>query len=386
MRVLVTDGHTRAALALTRGLGREHEVAVSAPGKRSLAGSSRHCAVEHPQAGTAEGPAALRDGLVRLVRETRPDVVIGVTDPTLTVLHEAAAELAPSILAPPAREPYLAASDKVRLFALAHELGIAAPDGVAARGGEVPHASELAALGRPLVVRPAYSWREDGARWIQGPVSYEQDRAALAARVARDPALALPYLVQRRVEGEGCGLFVLAANGVLVSAFGHRRLREKPPEGGVSTFCEAVAPDEALLAAARKLVAALGFSGLAMLEFKRGLDGLARLLEVNARPWGSLALATAAGLSFPADLVALALARHPAVVTHFRPGVRLRWWWGEVDHFYLTEKAKGRRGARAMLRSMVRAAAAGPWPDAWDTARLDDPIPFAVETVAWLRA
>jgi len=44
MKVLVTDGNERTALAITRALGREQvEVIVGAQSFRSLAGASRYC-------------------------------------------------------------------------------------------------------------------------------------------------------------------------------------------------------------------------------------------------------------------------------------------------------------------------------------------------------
>ena len=43
MKILVTDGDNRAALAITRSLGRDHEVIVGACNRRSLASVSRWC-------------------------------------------------------------------------------------------------------------------------------------------------------------------------------------------------------------------------------------------------------------------------------------------------------------------------------------------------------
>ena len=44
VKVLITDGNERAALAVTRALGGEQvEVIVGAESQRSLAGSSRYC-------------------------------------------------------------------------------------------------------------------------------------------------------------------------------------------------------------------------------------------------------------------------------------------------------------------------------------------------------
>jgi predicted ATP-grasp superfamily ATP-dependent carboligase len=235
----------------------------------------------------------------------------------------------------------------------------------------------------PLVVRPALSWRAEDGRWIQGAVSYETDRNTLARRVDTDRALRAPYLVQEKVSGEGCGLFLLAHEGRIVVAFSHRRLREKPPSGGVSTLCASAAVPDDLLEPARRFVETLRWSGLAMLEFKRDhRSGRPLLLEVNARPWGSLALAAAAGLDFPGDLLRLTQGVEPQSRS-FREGVRLRWWWGDVDHFYLLEKGAGRSGSGAMMIALAKAVAAGPVAEAWDTFRRDDPMPFLTETRSW---
>ncbi len=386
MRILVTDGDSRAALALTRSLGcGGHEVHVTAPRARSLAGASRYCAGRARQAAIADGPRALGRSLLRAARDIGPDLVLGVTDATLTVLHELADELQPARMVPPGAAAYARASDKVDLFRTSRAIGIPVPDGLVVAGGQGPDAAETAALGSPLVVRPALSWRVCAGEWVRGGVGYEPSAAAVAERVGRDPALRFPYLVQRHVEGEGCGLFVLALRGRLLRMFAHRRLREKPPSGGVSTLCVSVSPPEDLAFAASRWVAQLSWSGIAMLEFRReARSGIAYLLEVNARPWGSLALAAASGLDFACDLVDIEHVAsrdpHPA----YRQGVRLRWLWGEVDHFYLLEKERGYAGLHAAGRGFVRAALAGPWPDAWDTFRRDDPVPFAVET--WDRA
>ncbi len=388
MRVLVTDGDARACLAIVRSLGRlGHAVHVCAPRLPSLAGSSRYCSGELRQAGTEDGPSALSRSLLTAARSVGPDVVVGVTDATLTVLHQIEGELRPAALPAPDAERYLWGSDKVRLFEACVAAGIPVPRGVVVDGGCLPARSDALLLGAPLVVRPGLSWRRDGDRWIRGTVSYEADLDTLRVRLQRDAALGFPYLVQARVEGHGCGLFVVAIDGRVEQVFAHRRIREKPPSGGVSTLCESVEAPDDLVEFARRWTEAGRWSGLAMLEFKRRADtGQAYLLEVNARPWGSLELASSAGVDFPAQLLASWQRPPSAARRGYRAGVRLRWWWGDVDHFYLRERERGVSGARALLLGLCRAIVAGPWPDAWDTFRRDDPVPFAVETLSWVRA
>jgi len=49
----------------------------------------------------------------------------------------------------------------------------------------------------------------------------------------------------------------------------HRRLREKPPAGGVSVYRESIALDEGLAGPGLRLLDALGWQGVAMVECKR---------------------------------------------------------------------------------------------------------------------
>ena len=91
-------------------------------------------------------------------------------------------------------------------------------------------------------------------------------------------------------------------------AFQHRRLREVPPSGGPSSYREAVSLDPLLLEHATLLLRELGWTGLAMVEFKCGVRG-ARLMEINGRIWGSLPLAVASGVDFPLHLAELMMGR-----------------------------------------------------------------------------
>lgn len=386
-RVLVTDGDARAALAITRSLGRRGlTVLVSAARRNSLAGTSRYSSGEFQQADVKEGPDALRHSLLKLASDLDPDLIVGVTDRSLHVLLEAHDELPPRLLAPPSSQQYYRGSDKVQLFQTCQSLGITAPRGHVIDGGELPDPDMLQSLGSPVVVRPALSWRAVDGRWVHGQVTFESNREDIHSRLRRDEALQFPYLVQERLAGDGCGMFVLAEAGRVTAVFSHRRLREKPPSGGVSTLCESVAPSPEMLQAASRYVTAEGWSGLAMFEFKRSeITGQAHLLEINARPWGSMALADAVGMDFIGGLIALTEDRPWSAMQDYPVGVRLRWWWGDVDHFYLKEMASGSKRIPALISALGQALTCGPRAEAWDTFQLDDPIPFGFETLAWLR-
>ncbi len=384
MNVLITDGETRSALAITRSLGAAgHNVYVSASKPHSLAGLSRYCAGEFAQPDGSCAPGDLAESIQATARQCNADRVMGTIDRTLTALHLASGADLGAALAPPGSEHYLNASDKAWLFERCRQWSIAVPDGEHVAGGALPDRRRLERLGSEWVLRTSVSWRWNGERWIHGRVRVASGWDALVNEIRSNEAFEYDYLVQQRIRGDGCGLFLCAHEGTIQTLFSHLRVREKPPWGGVSTLCSSVRPPEDLVAIAARFVEELGWSGLAMLEFKRdAADGTPYLLEVNARPWGSMALSRAAGVDFARAWLTPGQADGAAGT--YREGVRLRWWWGDVDHYYLLEKENGGRKIPAMLLGFTRACVSGPRAEAWDTFRSDDPLPFAGETLAWL--
>jgi len=201
-------------------------------------------------------------------------------------------------------------------------------------------------------------------------------RRALAAL----PAAAFPVLVQRRVSGLGEGFFALRWGGRTIAMFAHRRLREKPPSGGVSTYRESIPLDERLAGPGLRLLDALDWQGVAMIECKREHEtGRQVVMEINGRFWGSLQLAIDSGVDFPALLVRCAAGERVPGHRDYRVGVRSRWFWGDVDQLYLRLKARGAR-----LRALLDFFRVSPRRDRSEVWRWSDPAPFVVETLQWL--
>jgi predicted ATP-grasp superfamily ATP-dependent carboligase len=91
--------------------------------------------------------------------------------------------------------------------------------------------------------------------------------------------------------------------------------------GGPSTICVSVV-DDRLTGYAASLIRELEWSGVAMVEFKKDDDY--RLMEVNPRFWGSLPLATRAGLNFPDLLCRRAMGEDIGPAPRTFAGVKLR--------------------------------------------------------------
>jgi predicted ATP-grasp superfamily ATP-dependent carboligase len=196
----------------------------------------------------------------------------------------------------------------------------------------------------------------------------------------------MPCLAQQFIPGHGAGIFALCDSNGPVAWFAHRRLREKPPSGGVSVLSESVDVDAAMQGMAARLLTASGWLGVAMVEFRISTTGAPYLMEVNGRFWGSLQLAIDSGLDFPWLLYQLVNGGKIASPPAYRRGRRLRWLLGDLDNLILQL-----RSAAAPGGSKAKAAARflGSFLDLscrQEVFRWSDPRPGLRETRHWLGA
>jgi predicted ATP-grasp superfamily ATP-dependent carboligase len=248
---------------------------------------------------------------------------------------------------------------------------------------------EIRELGLPLVLKPARSVVPEG-RGVRlvGVRSFPTPSAAIEA-LGEFPDEAYPILVQEHISGPGLGAFFLCKQGSSVASFAHRRIREKPPTGGVSVYRESVPLRDDVRTCSERILAHFGWNGVAMVEFKEDrATGTPYLMEVNARFWGSLQLAVDAGVDFPALLVQLSLGEECAGVSSYRTGVRSRWLWGDFDHLlWLLRASKARRRMDPTLPGRLRAVGRFlvPWRpgDRLEVLRAGDPGPFLRESARW---
>jgi predicted ATP-grasp superfamily ATP-dependent carboligase len=387
---LVTDGEHRAALATVRSLGRAgYAVHVAASTPRSLAGASRAVRARVATPPPLDDPTGFTDAIAAHVAEHGIAVVIPTTEAAALALLAAPERLAPAIIPMPDLATFRSLSDKASLAERAVAVGIAFPPQCEAPDSAT--AKRVAAdLTYPIVLKPSRSVAEhDGVRVKLG-VRHAANREQLESHLGQLPAAAYPLLLQQRIVGPGIGVFLLRWDDETVATFTHRRIREKPPSGGVSVYAESTAPDAGLVERAEQLLHACAWRGVAMVELKvDARTGTPYLMEVNGRFWGSLQLAIDAGVDFPALLVARAMGRDVRGPTQWKVGVRGRWFWGEVDHVItrllhsdaelaLPADAPGRgRAVLGFLGSCLR-----PAPD--QVFRIADPAPFLLESARWL--
>jgi predicted ATP-grasp superfamily ATP-dependent carboligase len=390
MRVLITDSDNRSALAATRSLGKRGDVVITAGDRSSsLAAVSRYSSGFEPYPNPSNDPEGFVAAVAAAGARHRIDVILPMTEVTTVLLTQHQAALPGHCHLPfPPPETVARAADKAYVLQLAERVGVPIPrtvivnepralDGVS---GQITY---------PAVIKPARSRVRTAAGFVSTGVSYASSPEDLRERIGNLRPEEFPLLLQERIVGQGVGLFACYDNGCAIARFAHKRLREKPPSGGVSVLRESVSLDPLAVDYAHRLLTALNWRGVAMVEFKRDdRDGSLRLMEINGRFWGSLQLAIDAGVDFPALLVAMA-AGEAIPPPSYRVGVRSRWFWGDMDVLLMTLRRSRRTlnlppGHPGRLRTLWAFLHLWRRDQQDEVLRLDDLRPWLLETRRWL--
>ncbi len=384
--VLVLDANQRSALSATRSLGKRGIPVITAEETpRALASCSRFAEghIEYPS--PRLHPERFIDSLSRQVKENRIDILFPMTELTTGLLLENQAAFPDSTIPFPEKSTVDALSNKCSLMRMAESLQVPVPHSLYINNPTEP-AEKLDELPYPLVLKPANSWLSLDGEWKRAAVRIANDPAEAKYLIQSDPALrSHPFMIQEHIKGHGQGIFALYDNGRPIAFFAHRRLREKPPSGGVSVLSESIELDAQLLSHARSLLDSVCWHGIAMVEFRIAPDGTPFLMEINTRFWGSLQLAVDAGLDFPYLLYQLACGVHLDPVEEYKIGTRLRWLLGDLDSLYLTLRDP-RFTAATKLGTMRRFLTPSPFRTRHEVNRYTDLRPFWYELEQYLVA
>ena len=390
-RILILDGHSAAALAFTRSAGQAgHWVAVGAnTGLFAAAKLSRFCNLSFDYPVSTDSAHAFVEVVLKFVRENSVDLVIPITDWTLQPISELRDAFAGVCrVALPPREAVDAASDKYTTVQLAQSLGISVPPTWLIK--DSADLREIPVLEFPVVVKDRFSVRRIGDRTVSGAVSYAFGGDELEQKTKARLEAAGDVLIQKFVGGEGIGFSCFVSRAGVALPFAWKRIREVDPRGSASSCREAIELEEHLTASSEKLVRKIGFEGIAMVEYKRSAHGEFVLMEINGRPWGSIALPIASGIDYPRYLIDWCLKGEiPSNNLHYRRGTVCRRMVSELGH--LSNLRKGRPANwpgsyPSFWSSLVKIAV--PWYPKmhYDDLWLSDPHPWIAETRNWFRS
>ncbi len=388
-KVLILDANQRSALAATRSLGRRGiPVVVADEVGRTLAGASRYFQECFTYPSPSRFPQEFIDTLKKECQVRQTGVIFPMTELSMYLLLKHRDQLKDFCIPFASFQAFERLTNKWSLFELAQDIDVPIPRTLFIRGGH-DFAGLDSDLNFPVVLKPHRSRIPADGRWICASVQYASSRQELEKIVATTSYLSqYPFLIQEYIPGESCGVFILYNQGKSVALFSHRRLREKPPSGGVSVLSESVKLDPKLKEIAQRILDHVGWHGVAMVEFKIAKDDTPYLIEVNARFWGSLQLAIDAGADFPYLLYQMAVGGTPDLINGYKIGLKSRWLLGDLDHLYLRLKNHSSKPGEVHLKwkAVIEFLSFFEKNVRYEVNRWDDLGPFLFELKQYLKS
>lgn len=379
-KVLVTDASERAALAVIRSLGKKNiEVAAGDSTRFSMGFTSKYCKqrILYPSPETEKTKFAR--ALLKKVKDESFDALIPITDMAMVPIVERKEDFEQfTKVAAPDFSTATKVLDKIETFKIARQQDLPCP--ATTFGENIDDARGFSKeIVYPVVIRPRrkVTWIGEKALILKVTSNnYAYDHKDFITKwtklvsTLKKVGLDQDFLmVQEFIPGQGFGVEALINEGIPKATFVHKRLREYPITGGASTLREST-KDDRLARLGIKLLAALQWDGVAMVEFRLNRStGEPMLVEVNGRFWGSLPLAISSGVDFPYLLYKSLIDSEDIDNPEYKTGVKQRWLAG--DFLWLYSSLVNGGGIAKSIKEFLHASTV---PD--DILTFDDSAPF----------
>ncbi len=340
MKILVTNGAYKNALCAIRSLGSKgYTVGVVAHHRMAIGFFSKYCHKKHIIP-TLEKKAIFIAQLIEILKNDTYDVLLPIGYPQTAWISEYADKLKPYVRIP------VASWDKIQIFqdkektqTLAKSLDIPTPKTFYPTPqylNEIEHISDK--INFPAVIKYKNEGQNHAIIYVKNKEALKHEYLKLATERPDD----LP-MIQEYLEGQGAGFFALYDNGVCKQYFMHERIREYPVSGGSSSCAQSI-DNERLKYYGLKILDAIKWHGVAMVEFKFGknTEGVLKpyLLEVNPKFWGSLDLSEAAGVGFIEKTVLVAMNQSFKINESYQKNIQFSWLFdGDLLHGIETGQA-----------------------------------------------
>jgi hypothetical protein len=236
--------------------------------------------------GPAVGDSRFLAHLDRMMRETPFEHVLPLTEPLMFRLWDAPPVWEAAIYPATDHQQRQLLRDKHVLIAHMASCGIAVPR-QCRLGGDLELSAVARELGLPLVIKAA-----TGAG---GTRVHIVDTAAQLARTVSRLAVRSDWALQELVDGPTYLFGGVFHDGRPLRIYAAEKLAQHPARTGPAIRLRSD-DDPALVELALRVFRELRWTGLASADFIRRPCGSYVLLEVNPRPWGSIAAARTAGV------------------------------------------------------------------------------------------
>jgi predicted ATP-grasp superfamily ATP-dependent carboligase len=294
--VLMPDGESEHALWTARSLAHSKRVTlyILSSERWMPVRFSRHCRMYKFKPTGLDQKARL-DALVAIVKRVHVDIILPVSEEGVLFAateRETLRKLA-TLSCIPSLESLEIARNKWLLNQFARQHNLPAPE-AALVTFDAAFDQRIATLGYPVLLKPTALTDGQGIRRFD--TSYDlrsflegQDKTLLKEK----------YLVQTYVPGSDLGLSVLCRDGEVLAFTIQHGIKSATHRFGPLMAMEFIRRND-VLDIGQKLLAALRWNGVAHIDFRDdSRDGQPKIVEMNARYWGSLLGSLVAGVNFP---------------------------------------------------------------------------------------
>jgi predicted ATP-grasp superfamily ATP-dependent carboligase len=334
MDVLVTGCDYHVSLAVLRSLGRKGiKVLAAGADAKSIGFYSRYASAKWVYPSPFTDKQGFVESVLRALQQYRVKLVFPAGESTLVVLDQWRTEIerwAP--LAAASSASIDLSIDKVRTAAIAREVGVPVPETAEIRDPDQALVA-AAGLGYPVILKKRGNMLHNSIPGrVEVKVAYAWTPENLTQALLKHSRNGYYPILQKCYFGVGvCVTAVMSAGEPLV-LFAYRRSRENPITGGESVFRESIRLDERLKDYVIRLLNAMKWEGVAMVEFKydETKDEYV-LMEVNPRISLSTSLTLHAGADIPYVVYELFANRNKVFVRDYKVGVQCRWLRGDLN-------------------------------------------------------
>lgn len=359
--VFVLDSHSKESLTAIRSLGvRGLRVTAASPSRWNAGHFSKHV----DRCLTYPSPEEDCEEFLRTiqteVRESDHDMLLPLYEGTVETIVMHRSRFEPYTNVPfPSYERLRTGLDKRRTIEAARKFDIPHPKTYFSDDPSVEAIEEI--LDYPVVAKPS---RGAGRHLVSVCDSREKLEEIIQSSRGKDYSMLFQEFIPN---GGERGVYTLYNwSGELAAVTVQQRLRSNPPEGGPSTYRETV-EDPDLVSLCDGFLTAIDWRGLAMVEFRfDSRTGEPKLMEINPRFWGSLALSVYAGVDFPYLLYRLAVENELDPDLNYRVGVQARNLF--ADFWQVLRREDRLTAIREFLTPATK-------PCRYDIVSLSDPFP-----------
>lgn len=342
--LIVSTSRDRGALAAARSLHTAGWfVGVGTPDGGGMLSSSRACSALHVVPRPRLDGVDFVTGVRAAVAAGGYDIVFGGGDDWMAALS-AYREDIPVPVAHPEAHVVEAALDKMSLTVRARKAGLAAPLTQTATD------ENLRSWKGPVVVKCRAHWSHGQTRPHRIEAQRFPDTDAARPQLERIRQAGAEPVLQEQISGHLGALIGIFDGQTLHGRVQQVTSRLWPTPNGASARAETVPVDDDLAARAEAFLKDLGWRGLVELQFLTDADGVAHLIDLNGRFFGSMALTNRArpGLT---DAWARSVLGEPLPELADAPsGLRYAWLAGDLRR----ANAERRRGLLADVVDTVR--------------------------------